>query len=220
MLCKLFAQPAPKHKSTTCTDCKKNAISYTYLFTHFQKLVFPIFMYTFSNPHITFATMADITAIKDLLNSAYRGELSKQGWTTEAHLISGDSRTNEESLIQVMQQAGSVFLKYTNDAQQLIACVNLQQHGHKLYLGMFCVAPQLQGGGIGKQLLQAAEEYARQVHCTAIYMSVITARTELIQWYERHGYAATGETKPFIEDAVTGKHLQPLEFMILEKSIA
>lgn len=173
----------------------------------------------FSNPNIAIATIADSAAIINLLNSAYRGETSKQGWTTEAHLIAGESRTDDAGLKQVMQQAGSVILKYTDAAQQVIGCVNLQQHGNKIYLGMFSVSPLQQGGGIGKQILQAAEERAKHLQCTAIYMSVISVRTELINWYMRHGYRDTGERKPFIEDAVTGKHLQQLEFMTLEKSL-
>jgi ribosomal protein S18 acetylase RimI-like enzyme len=82
---------------------------------------------------------------------------------------------------------------------------------------MFSVAPQLQGGGIGKKLLKAAEEYAVHVKCNAIYMSVISVRAELIDWYKRRGYADTGKRKAFNEDGITGKHLQPLEFMIMEK---
>lgn len=176
-------------------------------------------MFSFSNPNIVFATVADIPVIKDLLNNAYRGEGSKQGWTTEADLITGDTRTDEAMLQKVMEQTGSVFLICKDDHQRLTGCVNLQAHDDKLYLGMFSVLPQLQGGGIGKQLLQAAEEYARNQQKKAIYMSVITLRTELVNWYIRHGYADTGERKPFIEDGLTGKHLQPLEFMILEKSM-
>jgi ribosomal protein S18 acetylase RimI-like enzyme len=174
-------------------------------------------MQIFSNPNITIATAADSVDIKNLLNNAYRGEASKQGWTTEAALIAGDTRTNDTNLRQVMDQPGSVFLKCTNQQQQLQACVNLQQHGNKIYLGMFSVAPQLQGGGIGKQILLAAEEYGKYIKAVSIYMSVITVRTELINWYQRHGYADTGERKPFIEDKISGKHLQPLEFMMLEK---
>lgn len=174
-------------------------------------------MQIFSNPNITVAAIADSAVIINLLNSAYRGESSKNGWTTEAHLIEGDKRTDNESLQQVMQQTGSVFLKCTNLAGQIIGCVNLQQHGEKIYLGMFSVSPQLQGGGIGKQLLQAAEEYATHLKCRAIYMLVVSVRTELIKWYQRHGYSDTGERKPFAEDGATGKHLQVLEFMVLEK---
>lgn len=176
-------------------------------------------MFSFSNPYIIFATTTDIPAIKDLLNNAYRGESSKQGWTTEAGLIAGDIRTDEAMLLNVMNQTGSVFLIYENEEQKVIGCVNLQEHDDKLYLGMFSVSPQLQGGGIGKKLLQAAEEYARHLEKKAICMSVISLRTELVNWYMRHGYADTGERKPFTEDGLTGRHLQPLEFMILEKTM-
>ncbi len=176
-------------------------------------------MFSFSNPAISFASVSDIISIKDLLNTAYRGEESKQGWTTEADLIAGDIRADEAMLQQVLQQSGSVFLIYKDEQQKLIGCVNLQQHADKLYLGMFSVSPQLQGGGIGKKLLQAAEDYGRHLQMKAIYMSVISRRTELINWYMRQGYADTGERKPFIEDGITGKHLKPLEFMILEKPL-
>ncbi len=174
----------------------------------------------FSDPNISIAGTPDIAALKDLLNSAYRGESSKQGWTTEAGLISGNTRTDDATLQEVIQRPGSVFLKYTDENQQVTGCVNLQQHDHKIYLGMFSVSPQLQGGGIGKQLLIASEEYARYLKCTAIYMTVISVRTELINWYERHGYKDTGERKPFAEDGLTGRHLRELEFMVMEKSIA
>jgi ribosomal protein S18 acetylase RimI-like enzyme len=174
----------------------------------------------FTNTAIAIATIADAAAITALLNVAYRGEGSKQGWTTEAHLIAGEVRANENSVKEVIAKHGSVMLKFLDDQQQLVGCVNLQQHNDKVYLGMFSVVPQLQGAGIGKQLLKAAEEYALQVQCKAVYMMVISVRTELINWYERYGYKDTGERKPFAEDGESGKHLQPLEFMVLEKIIA
>ena len=174
----------------------------------------------FSNKNISLATLEDIPVIMDLLNSAYRGERSKQGWTTEAHLIAGESRIDEKMLSDVLQMKGSVLLKYQTGENKIVGCVNLQQHGEKIYLGMFSVSPELQGAGIGKQLLQAAEAYTRSIGCRAIYMSVVSVRTELINWYMRHGYDDTGERKPFPEDPVTGKHLQQLEFMIMEKKLA
>jgi len=173
----------------------------------------------FSDQAVSIATTTDIPAIRDLLNSAYRGEGSKQGWTTEAHLIEGDARTDDHTLHEVMEQPGSVLLKYTNDHGQLIGCVNLQQHGAKVYLGMFSVSPLLQGAGIGKKLLKASEEYALHTNCPAIYMRVVSVRTELIDWYKRHGYIDTGERDPFEEDGSSGKHLQKLEFMIMEKQL-
>jgi len=174
--------------------------------------------YTFSDPQISIAGQADVTAIKDLLNRAYRGEASRQGWTTEAHLISGDTRTDEHNISEVMQTADSVFLIY-KQGQKIHGCINLQQHGSKYYLGMFSVSPALQGAGIGKRLLKAGEEYALHQQATATYMMVISLRTELIDWYKRHGYVDTGERKAFLEDGLTGKHLVPLEFMVLEKTL-
>lgn len=173
----------------------------------------------FSTQNIGIASAGDIGAITSLLNSAYRGETSKAGWTTEAHLIEGETRSTEEDVQQVMEKPGSVFLKYTGDNNSIIGCVNLQLNGDKLYLGMFSVSPQLQGGGVGRLLLQAAEEYAHSISCRVIYMSVISLRTELINWYKRHGYTDTGERIPFKEDGKSGKHLQPLEFMVMEKTI-
>ncbi len=176
-------------------------------------------MFTFSNKRITIATVADAASIVALLNSAYRGESSKQGWTTEAHLIAGNVRTDENDLQNIMAQPKSVVLKYANEQEEIIGCVNLKQHDNKVYLGMLSVSPNLQGAGIGKQLLKIAEEYAMHLQCTVIYMTVISARTELIDWYNRYGYNDTGKRKPFIEDDLTGRHLQPLEFMVLEKII-
>ena len=176
-------------------------------------------MFLFSNPQIELAGAADVPALCELLNSAYRGEASKKGWTSEAHLIEGDTRATHASVEEVMQKPGSVFLKYTGTDQALTGCVNLQPHERGIYLGMFSVSPALQGGGVGKKLLAAAEEYARKMNIPTIYMTVISVRTELIQWYQRHGYRDTGERKPFPETEDSGKHLQPLEFMVLEKNV-
>ncbi len=172
----------------------------------------------FSNHLISIASFEDVSDITILLNSAYRGEASKKGWTTEEHLIGGDTRSTDQLTADTMKEEKSVFLKYTEDGE-IIGCVNLQEHGEKIYLGMFSVAPGRQGSGIGKEILKAAEEYSLSVNCGIIYMSVISVRTELIDWYKRHGYADTGIRKPFVEDNITGKHKMPLEFLFLEKNI-
>jgi ribosomal protein S18 acetylase RimI-like enzyme len=174
---------------------------------------------SFSNPAISIANSNDIPAITKLLNCAYRGTSSKKGWTTEAHLISGDIRTDDTSVQNVINQTYSVLLKYVNEQQEIVGCVNLQKHEDRVYLGMFSVDPELQGAGIGKKLLLAAEEYAQHLQCNSIYMSVISVRTDLISWYNRHGYKDTGERKDFNEDGVSGKHLQQLQFMVLEKVV-
>jgi ribosomal protein S18 acetylase RimI-like enzyme len=167
---------------------------------------------------IRIAGPTDVSRIVRLLNMAYRGETSRKGWTTEADLIAGEIRADETAVLQTMQTAGSVFLVFEQD-HLLQGCVNLQQHGPKLYLGMFAVNPDLQGSGIGKKLLQAGDIHAREQGCTSIYMKVISIRTELIDWYQRHGYLDTGERIIFQEDGRTGAHLRVLEFATLEKEV-
>lgn len=168
-------------------------------------------------PRISIATLQHIPALLQLLNSAYRGEASKKGWTSEAHLIAGDTRSDEAGIREVIQQPGSIMLQYIDEEKGLIGCVNLQQHEQKMYLGMFSVSPVMQGKGIGKKLLQAAEHHAKAAGCQSVYMTVISVREELVNWYKRHGYVDTGKRKPFEEDGVSGRHLQQLEFMVLEK---
>ena len=163
------------------------------------------------------ALVKDITALVALMDSAYRGEESKKGWTSEADLLLGEKRTDETIVANLMQNPGAVFLKYINDDEKIEGCVFLRKEEKKLYLGMLCVSPLAQAKGIGKQLMNQAEEYARQVDCTSVYMSVISIRQVLIAWYERKGYMKTGETKPFPVDERFGIPVQPLEFVILEK---
>jgi ribosomal protein S18 acetylase RimI-like enzyme len=168
---------------------------------------------------IEIATVNDIPAIERLLNSAYRGEDSKKGWTSEADLIEGELRTDESTLSQLMQSPGAVFLKSTDDDGEIEGCVFLQKKEQRLYLGMLSVSPAIQARGIGKQLMAAAEEYAASQHCSAIFMKVISLRHELIAWYERKGYYKTGDTEPFPPDNKFGIPVQDLEFLILEKVV-
>ena len=169
---------------------------------------------------ISKATLADVPTLSYLINTAYRGETSKQGWTTEADLLEG-IRTDETAISELIQKPNAALLKYESDDGSLQGCVYLEKQKEQLYLGMLTVAPHLQNSGIGKQLLQAAEAYARQQNCTAVVMSVISVRHELIHWYERHGYQKTGATKPFPhDDPRFGIPKQRLEFLILEKSLS
>ena len=175
---------------------------------------------SFSNPAVSLAGDPDIPAIVDLLNNTYRGDASRRGWTTEADLIAGNVRADDNTVREVINKPGSIFLKYTGADGQLIGCMNLQKNDQRVYLGMFSVSPELQGGGIGKQLLKAADEHAGSIGAGSIYMHVVSVRTELVDWYKRHGYADTGKRIPFEEDGVSGKHMQKLEFMVLEKQMS
>ena len=168
---------------------------------------------------ITIARKEDVPQLENLVNGAYRGESSKKGWTTEADLLDG-IRTNKEVLTGMVSRGDSIVLKCTNAKNQLVGCVYLQKKEEKLYLGMLTVAPDQQAHGIGKKLLQATEEYAETQDCTAITITVISLRQELIKWYERRGYKATGERKPFpSNDPRFGLPKQVLEFIVMEKQL-
>lgn len=167
---------------------------------------------------ISAATPNDAIALDKLVNSAYRGESSRQGWTTEADLLDG-TRTDASAIAELIKTPGTVLLKYV-DRQEILGCVELRNQHGKLYLGMLTVKPNLQGKGIGKELLMAAEQEARKQNCHAIYMTVISVRKELIDWYLRHGYQLTGETKPFaFNDPRFGQPKMKLEFVVLEKKL-
>lgn len=164
---------------------------------------------------ITIADEKDIDALDILVNSAYRGESSKKGWTTEAGLLDG-LRTDADTLRKLMHEPGSVILKYVAD-NCIKGCVYLKQKGDKLYLGMLTVLPELQAKGIGKHLLAAAEGHAKKNNCGVITMTVISVRHELIAWYRRHGYEPTGETEPFPTGTKFGLPKQDLLFIVMEK---
>jgi ribosomal protein S18 acetylase RimI-like enzyme len=168
---------------------------------------------------ITRASEQDIPAILALLNKSFRGEESQRGWTSEAHLIAGPDRTDEATVREVYHKPGSVFFKYVNEEGMLIGCVNLQLEGEDMYLGMLGVDPYLQGGGIGKKLMHVSEQYAKERGVRRIHMTVISVRQELIDWYKRQGYEDRGVRKEFNEDGKSGKHLQKMEFVVLEKRV-
>lgn len=162
------------------------------------------------------ATLADVPALNKLVNSAYRGDGSRRGWTTEADLLDG-TRTDENAIRDFFNEPGSTILKYLEDGK-IIGCVRLVKHGDQLYLGMFAVDPTLQNKGVGKKILTAAEEEARKQNCRSIDMTVISVRTELIDWYKRNGYREVGEKKPMVFDNPSGGIPKTdLYFITLEK---
>jgi len=162
------------------------------------------------------ATLVDVPALNKLVNDAYRGDSSRKGWTTEADLLDG-TRTDENALRDFFLKSDSTILKYL-DGEKIIGCVRLVKHGNQLYLGMFAVDPTIQNKGIGKKILVAAEEEARKQNCQSIDMTVISVRTELIDWYKRNGYVEVGEKKPMVFDNPSGGiPKKDLYFITLEK---
>ncbi len=167
---------------------------------------------------IVAAKPEDAVLLDQLVNAAYRGESSKVGWTTEADLLDG-TRTDALAISALLKDPGTTILKYVENGK-ILGCVELKVENDKLYLGMLTVQPDLQGRGIGKELLKRAEGEARKRKCSSIVMTVISAREELIAWYIRHGYRATGERRPFnFNDPRFGLPKRPLEFIVLEKKL-
>ena len=166
------------------------------------------------------ATSADIDTVVALVESAYRGEGSKQGWTTEADMLDG-RRTGPDDVIACIERPRSLILLAERDGL-LLACAHIAEEDGAGYFGMFSVQPNLQGGGIGKQVIDEAERIVRDDwRLPAMRMTVIDIRDELIAFYQRRGYRRTGITKPFpYGDARFGiPKRDDLRFEVLEKTL-
>jgi ribosomal protein S18 acetylase RimI-like enzyme len=142
------------------------------------------------------ATSDDVDAVVALVESAYRGDSSRVGWTTEADLLEG--QRTDAAAVEAIVEADDRFVLLGFDGDELRGCCELRRRDGAAYFGMFAVSPALQGAGIGKVVLAEAERQVRMLWgATRMEMTVLTQREELIAWYERRGYARTGTTEPF-----------------------
>ncbi|MCF2127876.1 GNAT family N-acetyltransferase [Strepomyces sp. STD 3.1] len=142
------------------------------------------------------ATDADVDGIVALIESAYRGDSSRVGWTTEADILQGQ-RTDPQGVLDVVKSPDSRLLTVERDGR-IVACCQLEHRGEHAYFGMFAVSPALQGEGLGRTIIAEAERQARGAWgVTEMHMTVISVREDLIAWYERRGYRRTGEMTPF-----------------------
>ena len=167
------------------------------------------------------ATAADTAALVELVESAYRGDASRAGWTTEADLLGG-RRTGADDIAAILARPHSIIL-LAERGGELLACAHLATEDGAGYFGMFAVQPGLQGGGVGSALLAEAERIARDDWgLPAMRMTVIDVRAELIAYYGRRGYRRTGIHRPFpYGDERFGIPLRAdLRFEVLEKPLA
>lgn len=166
------------------------------------------------------ATTDDIPALVALVTSAYRGEASRTGWTSEADLIDGE-RIDAAALEAELSRDRSIIL-LAERGDQLVACAHVADVNGEGYFGMFAVDPEQQGSGLGSIVLAEAENYAaREWGVTVMQMTVIDVRAELIAFYERRGYVRTGITKPFPygDERVGTPKRDDLQFEVLEKPL-
>ena len=168
------------------------------------------------------AATADIPALHRLIESAYRGEASRAGWTTEADLLAGQ-RTDPEDLATILGDPRQAMLTAWR-GEQLLGCVLIADRGEATgYFGMLSVSPTLQGGGLGRRLVEAAHAaLAARFGARRVRISVFPQRETLIGWYRRLGYAPTGETLPFpYGDPRFGLPLRDdLHFIVMERPLA
>jgi ribosomal protein S18 acetylase RimI-like enzyme len=172
-------------------------------------------------PVIRAAAAADIPALLDLVHSAYRGDRARAGWTHEADLLDGQ-RTDAEGLQAIIADPNQRLLLADQDGA-LAGCVQISdQGGGTAYLGMLSIAPERQAAGLGRALIAAAENHARRLFgAKNMEMTVIRQREELIAYYERRGYARTGEERPFpLDDPRFGvPKRRDLSFVVLAKAL-
>jgi ribosomal protein S18 acetylase RimI-like enzyme len=171
--------------------------------------------------HLEPATPADLPALRELIERAYRGDTARQGWSHEADLLDGQ-RTDLAALAEMLADPANHLL-VLRDNGRLRACVALSDKGDgRAYLGLLTVDPRRQSAGLGKMMLAAAEDHAAAAFgAERVEMTVIAQRTELIAWYERRGYAPTGERRPFpYGDERFGKpRRDDLAFVVLERAL-
>lgn len=148
------------------------------------------------------AVKSDFPTLVKLINSAYRGESGRIGWTTESDLLLGQ-RIDIEMLSEISNLEKNVVLVAQNQCNEVVGCVHVKSDESyesevQCYLGLLTVDVHLQSRGVGKILLESAENFAKtEFHTKSMKMQVISVRSELIAWYIKNGYCLTGETIPF-----------------------
>jgi ribosomal protein S18 acetylase RimI-like enzyme len=164
------------------------------------------------------ASHDDVEPVVALVESAYRGEASRRGWTTEADLLDGQ-RTDTEAVADLVDTPQSIILLAESGGRP-VGCVSLRQapDTDHTYFGMFAVEPGMQGGGVGRAIVVEAARRSLLAGRPRMEMSVIRQRQELIAWYERLGFVHTGRTEPFPygEERFGRPRRDDLEFVILE----
>jgi ribosomal protein S18 acetylase RimI-like enzyme len=166
------------------------------------------------------AIPADAGRLAALIRAAYRGTISRNGWTSEADLVGGD-RIDVERVLSIIDGPKSMML-VVEQGDDLIACCQLEDRGNNQgYFGTFAVSPYAQGGGLGRRLVTEAQRQAvLRYGSSVLEMTVLAQQENLIAWYERLGFRRTGETRPFPADPIYARPLQEgLYFAVLAKRL-
>lgn len=165
---------------------------------------------------IRLATPADLPLLHPVIERAYRGDAARAGWTFESDLLAGP-RTSLANLSAILASPADRLLVALDDAATPVGCVQITDRGAGIaYLGLLCIDPARQAGGLGRRLVATAQDHAARLFAaTTMEMTVIDSRVELIAWYQRRGYALTGERRPFPIPLDP-----PLAMVVLAKALA
>jgi ribosomal protein S18 acetylase RimI-like enzyme len=167
------------------------------------------------------AQKEDVPAIVKLVESVYRGDSSRKGWTTEADLLGGQ-RTDPDMILNLLNDSECHFLLAINKSQ-IVGSVLIEKKRDYAYLGMLAVDVSLQNAKLGRRLLEAAESFTKNSwQLNEVRITVIEQRRELVEWYERRGYKKTGAVSDFPTDPRFGipkVKISDLHFIELAKPV-
>lgn len=165
--------------------------------------------------------MDDVDVLEKVVNLAYRGGKSTVAWKNEDHLVEGP-RIIKKDLQDALQSSDSSILVSRNSDNEIVGTVQIERHGEDAHIGMLSVHPEFQNYGLGKKLLLLAEDYAKkEFNCKQSKMFVFAGREELLSWYKKMGYEATGETMPFFgpESGLKPK-VENAHFVVVAKELS
>ncbi|MGZ3712095.1 MAG: GNAT family N-acetyltransferase [Bdellovibrionota bacterium] len=177
-----------------------------------------------ANLETIIATENDLAEIAALVNSAYRGESARVGWTNEGHLLKGERTNSARLTVEIKKPDTKILCLREKESKSLVGCVLLElnrgENKDYCYLGMLTVRPTQQNQNLGRYLMTEAENFAKKAGAQHMILGVIQLRTELLQWYLRRGYKPNGETKPFPNDPQYPRITkEPMHFVFMEKAI-
>ena len=165
-----------------------------------------------------FAALAETPHLAVLIERAYRGPEAARGWTNEAAILTGPRSSPAE--IEALLRTPDTRFVTGYAGSRLVACALIKREGEGAYFGMFAIDPDVQGAGLGKAMMARCEDAARELWgARSMRLTVISLRTRLIEWYERRGYARTGESEPFPFETATGALRTDFDLTVLKKAL-
>jgi N-acetylglutamate synthase-like GNAT family acetyltransferase len=149
------------------------------------------------------ATTADLELLVKFINKAFlRDSYFKR-----------TDRTNSEQMTQYLQKGDFLLLEEQNEIVGLVY-IELRKDDRG-YIGLLTVNPDKQSRGIGRHLMQSAEDFCREHSCSIAEIDVINLRPELVDWYRAQGYQVVGEA-PYPRPEIL---IQPCHFISLQKNL-